>query len=344
MIRALFAGAVLVPALMVAAIAQDNIGLGLGEGDGKSLPVNITADNGVEWRQAEQVYIARGNVKAVRGTVTVYADEMRAYYRPVTKPGAAKPTPAPAPKPAAAAKPEKPGSETQDQGPTEIYRLEASGNVRFATDTQTAYGDHAVYTVDDTMLVMTGEHLKMVTPRDTLTARDSFEWYDAKQFGVARGDAVDLHEGKRIAADVLTATVVHPPGQEQHIDRIDATGDVLVTSNDQIGRGDNGVYNAESGIVTLAGNVRLTRGQNQMNGEYGVVDLNRNVGHLLPAPPGTRLASGAKTRVSGLLMPDQKGAGLGRPGVPSKPGAAKTKGGAKPKPAGAKQQNGATQP
>jgi lipopolysaccharide export system protein LptA len=265
---------------------------------GKKLPVNITADAGIEWRQADRVYIARGNVKAVRGTLTVYADEMRAYYRPVRKPGAPPPPARPAPKPG-----KEPGAQT-DEGPTEVFRLEAIGNVRFVTPTQTGYGDHADYDVDTTVLLMTGQHLKIVTPHDSITARDSIEWYDNRQLGVARGDAVDLHDGKTLAADVLLATIVHPPGEESHASRIDGRGHVLVSSKDQIGRGDTGVYDVKSGVVTLTGHVRLTRGKDEMRGNYGVVDVNRNIGYLLPHAPGS--GQPHSTRVEALIVPDGK--------------------------------------
>jgi lipopolysaccharide export system protein LptA len=276
----------------------------------KAEPVNITADNGIEWRQADRVYIARGNVKAVRGTVTVYADEMRAYYRPVAnKSGKAAKPPSPTPPtPAAKSKSSKSGQPTaaaMDEGPTEVYRLEALGNVRFVTPTQTGYGDHADYNVDTTLLVMTGRHMRIVTPHDQLSARDSIEWYDNRQLGVARGNAVDVHDGKTLSADILLATIVHQPGQQAQISRIDGRGNVFVSSQDQIGRGDTGVYDAQTGVVTLEGHVRLTRGKDEMRGDYGVVDVNRNIGYLLPKPPGERMVEGPH-RVEALIAPDKK--------------------------------------
>lgn len=285
----------------------------------KAQPVSIAADNGIEWRQADHVYIARGNVKAVRGTVTVYADEMRAYYRPVAnRPGkTAKPpapTASPTPltpattKPAGKSKPAKSGQQMaggMDEGPTEVYRLEALGNVRFVTPTQTGYGDHADYNVDTTMLVMTGRHMRIVTPHDQLSARDSIEWYDNRQLGVARGNAVDIHDGKTLSADILLATVAHAPGQQTQISRIDGRGNVFVSSQDQIGRGDTGVYDAQTGVVTLQGNVRLTRGKDEMRGDYGVVDVNRNVGYLLPKPPHDHMVEGSH-RVEALIIPEKQ--------------------------------------
>jgi lipopolysaccharide export system protein LptA len=326
--------------------------LGLGAQD-NGKPIDIEADDGIEWQQNNRVYIARGNARATRGQSTIFADTLMAFYRPVCSPeaiaaaakrqaaqaaeeaqkaaaSAGKPgdksKPAPAAKPAAAptcpdpatsasakpaAKPSanaKPGdaSDPVNGGATEIYRMEADGNVRIATETQTVYGDHAVWDVDQSLLVMTGKHLKLETPRDTVTARDDLEWYDDKQLAVARGDAVAVREGKRLAGDVLTAIVEKDQNGSSHISRIDAQGNVLVSSLEQIARGDAGIYNVDTGIATLTGRVTLTKGDNELRGQYGVVDLNNNISRLLSSPPSAKLTEGSTPRVAGILMPREK--------------------------------------
>lgn len=261
---------------------------GLGDDNGK--PINIEAENGVEWQQSNRVYIARGNAKATRGDSTVTADTLYAYYRApqsnTAAPGSANATP--------------PKTDSED-GSTQIYRMEADGHVVFTTPTQNAYGDHAVYDVDQTLLVMTGKNLKIVTPQDVVTARDSLEWYDQKQLGVARGNAVAVRQGpvpKSIRGDVLVAEVTKPANEPSKISKIDAHGHVVLTSQDEIAQGDTAVYNLDTGIATLSGNVSLTKGDNELRGQYGVVDTNRNVARLLPAP---------QQRVEGLLVPPPRG-------------------------------------
>jgi lipopolysaccharide export system protein LptA len=284
--------------LLAPGIARaQNFGLGLTSQD-NGKPITIEAEQGIEWQQNNHVYIARGHAKATRGQATIFGDTLVAYYRPI---GGANGTSAPAPA-KTAAKPADPIGGNS----TEIYRLEADGNVRIASETQTVYCDHAIYDVDQTLLVATGQHLKLETPRDTLTARDSLEWYDGKQLAVARGDAVAIREGKRMRGDVLTADVAKGPNESSHISRIDAQGNVLVSSQGQIARGDTGVYNVDTGIATLAGHVTLTRADNELRGQYAVVDLNSNVSRLLNAPPGTKLTQGPPPRVQGLLVPRPK--------------------------------------
>jgi lipopolysaccharide export system protein LptA len=346
--------AAVISALGPGSAAAQNFGLGLNAGD-NGKPIEIEADNGIEWQQNNRVYIARGNAQATRGQTTLFADTLMAFYRPVCSPeaqaaaakrnaarAAAPPAPgkaAPGSKTDAAVKqatcPQsgattppakdaagnpKPGDDNPvGGGSTEIYRIEADGHVRIATETQTIYGDHAVYDVDRALLVVTGKHLKLETPRDTVTARDDFEWYDDKQLAVARGNAVAVREGKRLAGDVLTAEVVKDKDGASHIHRIDAQGNVLVSSVDQVARGDAGVYNVDTGIATLTGRVTITRGDNELRGQYGVVDLNNNISRLLSAPPSAKLTEGEPTRVAGMLIPREK------PTPPAKTAAAPAK-------------------
>jgi lipopolysaccharide export system protein LptA len=292
-------------------------GLSLG-GVSEDRPIEISADSGIEWQQDTQAYIAHGNAMAKRGATEVHADTLTAHYRPSKGTG----------------------------GETEIYRLNADGHVTIKGERQTVVGDQAVYDVDQQIGVVTGKALKMTTATDVVTARDSLEWYDQKQVAVARGDALAVREAKRIRADVLTAHLTKDkpkpneskPGakpakaapaaanakanakadplaaddESSRISRIDAQGNVLVSTATDIGRGDYGVYNADTGIVTLLGNVTVTRGPNAIRGQYAVVDLNNNISRMMtvPATPGT-----AAPRVEGLFVRQDSGANSAVPGV-----------------------------
>ena len=256
-------------ALVLVLLSQSACAQGLGmfsPNDKRAL--DIEADNGIEWRQNEHLYIARQNARATRGRATLYGDMLTAHYRPVVRDQR---------------KPQDAGSL---DGSTEIYRIEADGNVRLKSETQTVYGDHGVYEMDSATAVFTGEHLKLVTQRDTVTARDSLEWFDNKLIGIARGDALSVRDTKQLAADVLIAHVVKPADGPSRIDRIDAQDHVVVTTPTETARGASGVYNVDTGIITLARDVTITRGDNVLKGQYGIVDLNTNISHLLSAPPG----------------------------------------------------------
>lgn len=272
--------------------------LGFDLGSDSKKPISIEADQGVEWQQTNHVYIARGHATAKRGNGTVTADTLIAHYRPVPKGPAA-----------AQANTEASKTDALDTG-TQIYMVEADGHVELSgSDNQHAYGDHGVYDVDAGTMVLTGKDLRLVTKQDTVTARDSLEWHDKEQVAVARGDAQAVREGRHLRADVMTAEVTRDEKGNQHISRIDAEGNVIVSSQDQSGRGDTGVYNVDTGITTLIGHVKLTRGQNELRGQYAVVDMNKSIYRLLGASPSQTLTSTRPARVEGLFVPrDQQSA------------------------------------
>jgi len=293
----------------------------------ENLPLQVQADSGIEWQQDAKAYIARGNAVATRGPTQVHADTLIARYREV-KGG---------------------GNSGNAGGNTEIYRVEADGNVTMTREGQTIVGDRAVYDLDQALMVVTGKALKLTTAVDLVTARDSLEWYDQKQIAVGRGNAVAIRNGKTIKADILTAYMVKtkpadgkapahagkaPPPQsgkpsptpaavlpgssaaDSKISRVDAQGHVVVTNALDTGRGDYGVYNADSGICTLVDNVVIARGKDVIKGQYGVMDLNKNVSRMLPAAAAPNVASsGPPQRVQGLFIRDDEARGSGAGGA-----------------------------
>ena len=69
---------------------------------------------------------------------------------------------------------------------------------------------------------------------------------------------------------------------ESRISRVDAQGHVVVSDALNTGRGDYGVYNGDTGIATLIGNVVIQRGENVIQGQRGVMDLNNNIARMMP--------------------------------------------------------------
>jgi lipopolysaccharide export system protein LptA len=72
---------------------------------------------------------------------------------------------------------------------------------------------------------------------------------------------------------------------------------VLISSPDEIVRAEYGTYNVETGIATLTGSVKITRGNNQLNGARARVNLNTGVSSILGGANGVR----------GYLSPEQMG-------------------------------------
>ncbi len=298
------------PAMAAPAQAQAQSATAPGALGDNSQPIQIQADSGIEWQQNTKLYIARGNAVATRGPTTVHADVLVAHYRDAK------------------------GTTSNTGGNAQIYRIDADGHVVLTRNGDTVVGDRGVYDVDQGVAVITGKALKMTTPTETVTARDSFDWYDQKQIAVARGDAVATRNGRTIRADVLTGYLSKtapaaapgrgpagpaaakrsppeagkPPAAEadSKLTRLDAEGHVVVTNGADVGQGKYAVYNAVTGIVTLIDNVVITRDKDVMRGQYAVMDLNTNVSRMMPrtaAMPGDH-------RVVGLFVRRDNGTGV----------------------------------
>ena len=295
----------------------------------KGGPIEVTASDGMEWRQNEQVVIAHGNARAVRGDVTVTANTLVARYRRKTGAVAAS-----ASAPASNSGPNS-GPVAADTGNNEIYRLEAEGNVHIFTATDLAVGDKAVYDIDQAVLLMTGGDMKLTTPQQVLTARDTMEYWSQKHMAVGRGLAtVTTTDGRRLAGDTLVGYTTTPdtpgarpvaparvparPGADPllasgKLQRVEGFGNVEVRTATETIRGDRGVYVAETGIARLVGNVRITRGQSQLNGDQAIINMRTGIS-TLSRDPGKR--------VQGLVVPNDATAnapGAAAPNAADKP-------------------------
>jgi lipopolysaccharide export system protein LptA len=208
--------------------------------------------------------------------------------------------------------------------------------VRIFTPTDYAQGDHAIYDIDQAVLLMTGHDLKLTTPSQVMTARDSMEYWSQRHIAVGRGDAVVVtNDGRRLSGDVLVGYTTDPndPNDKQaaapakpadpskpppdplmssgKLKRVEAFGNVEVRTQTDIVLGDRGVYLPDTGMARVIGHVRVTRGENQMNGPAADINMKTGIAHMVSTP---------SQRVQGLLMPKnaQQDAGLGG-AAPAKP-------------------------
>jgi len=273
-------------------------------------PIEVTARDGMEWRQNEQLVIARGAARAVRGGVTIDSDLLMARYRP--RGGA----------PAEARPPsEGPG------GASEIWRLEAEGTVVITTATDRAEGDRAIYDMDQAVMVLTGGNLRLTSPDNVLTARDSVEYWPQRRMAVARGDAVVVtKDDKRVRADVLVAhfreapneasgaprpqptrpATEAAPGADSNLEKVEAYGRVEIRTPTEVVRGDTGVYTPPNGLARLIRNVTIVRGDNTLTGCEAIVNMQTGISQLVSCPGD---------RVRGIIVPGQD-QNLPAPGAP----------------------------
>jgi lipopolysaccharide export system protein LptA len=249
-------------------------------------PIAIEARDGIEWDRANRRYVARGAARVTQGDRIIEAETLTAHYREPAK------------------------------GGTEIYRYTATGQVRLTTATQRAFADAGVYDLDSGVVTLTGKALRIATAQHEITARDSLEYWERQRMAVARGNAVvTAEDGKRIGGDTLAAYFAAAPdgaasravpgidGSAQRLDRVEAFGNVLVVTATEVAQGETGVYNARNATASLSGNVKLTRGRNQIQGDS--LELNLETGlYKLGCRPGT-----GSSCVRGLFVPERRDEG-----------------------------------
>lgn len=97
-------------------------------------PIEITAQESLEWSENDQVATFRGDVKAMQGELTLEADVLKVFVRQG-----------------------RTGTDSSGgNGQREISRIEADGHVRLSTPRETATGDKGVYDVDRGEMTLSG--------------------------------------------------------------------------------------------------------------------------------------------------------------------------------------------
>ena len=238
------------------------------------MPIEITADNGIEWEKNREILIASGNAKASRGGITVLAEVLRAYYRKKTT------------------------------GGTDLYRLEAAGGVKIFSDTESMKGQTAVLDFEQAILKVDGKKVIYKAGPDTITANQQMEYWERQKMAVARGNAVAIHKGKTLRADVLKALLRKNKTGRSEVYIIEAFNNVLIVSDKDRLRSDSAIYKLDSGIATLKGNVSIVREDAILKGDLAEINLKTGISKLLTIDSvGSKKE---KPRVRGLIYPHRQ--------------------------------------
>lgn len=267
-LRPLAFAAALALATPAGAFAQDQAASS-GDGGfnfGGSQPIEISADNGIEWNRDAKTYTARGNAVAVQGTSELHAETLVASY--------------------------------SDSG-NQIDHVVATGAVKIMSPSQTAYGDRADYDQTKRLLLLTGSALKIESTAQTVTARDSFEYWQDQDALVGKGDVVIVKsDGTRINGDQVTSYFrKNAETGKREAFQVKAEGHVRIDTGKEIATCAHAVYDPLTQIAVLTGNVVVTQNKNVFRGARAEIDMAKGISRLLPAPG---------ERVRTTIQPKQK--------------------------------------
>ena len=102
-------------------------------------------------------------------------------------------------------------------------------------------------------------------------AADRIEVQDRADRAIFSGNVVVRQADLSLNAPRLTVAYSNAGGIE--IERIDASGGVIVRSPSETARGQYAIYDLDSRLITVIGGVTLTRGQSRVSGGRLVIDL-----------------------------------------------------------------------
>ncbi|MEP0521751.1 MAG: lipopolysaccharide transport periplasmic protein LptA [Hyphomicrobiales bacterium] len=130
---------------------------------------------------------------------------------------------------------------------------------------------------------------------------DELEVQDRQKTAVFRGNVRLVQGPTTLRASSITVYYSgRASGSTQQISKVEARGPIRVTSKDQTARGDRATFLMASQVLTLAGNVVLTKGANELRGQKLVVNLKTGESRI-DAPKNQ---SGG--RVRGVFLPGKQ--------------------------------------
>jgi lipopolysaccharide export system protein LptA len=106
-----------------------------------------------------------------------------------------------------------------------------------------------------------------------------------------------------LTLDTARLTLAYTQGNGIKINRLDASGGVVVTSPSETARGNFAVYDLDRKLITLVGDVRLARQGSTINGSRLLIDLNTGRAVMDGGAPGVGQSGG---RVTGHFTVPQK--------------------------------------
>ncbi len=233
----------------------------------KDAPIEISADNTLEWHRDKQQYIATGNAVAIQNETKIKADTLTAHY--ISSP----------------------------QKDTEITKIIAEGHVIITTKDTIVTGDKAVYLIKDEQATLTGDTLKLTNDKMTVEASDSFEYWTQAQKFKAKGHTKIVDQDRILTADEVTAWFMDKEG-EQILKEANAIGNVVMITQSDTASGDTGHYDGLKEIITLEDNVKIVRDKNILNGTRAIVNLKTGISQLFGDKTGGR--------VTGTFFPKKK--------------------------------------
>jgi len=227
--------------------------------DNSNGPIEIFADDGIEWHKNKSKYVALGNAKALSGTLSVESDKIEAFYK------------------------------ENDSSNMNITEVRAKKNVVVKDKKmKITGGEYAEYKIIKDYFFINGKNIILTSEKNILKSNKKLEYWRSKNIAIATGKAEAKKDNEFIVLADKLVWYLQERNQKTTVKKLLGFNNVSIKTNNEVAFSDKAIYNNNTEICKLFGNVKLQRGESFLIGEYAEVDLRSGISKLLPAP-GTKL-------------------------------------------------------
>ena len=227
--------------------------------DNSNGPIEIFADDGIEWHKNKSKYVALGNAKALSGNLSVESDKIEAFYK------------------------------ENDSSNMNITEVRAKKNVVVQDEKmKITGGEYAEYKILKDYFIINGKNIILTSEKNILKSNKKLEYWRSKNIAIATGKAEAKKDNEFVVLADKLVWYLQERNQKTTVKKLLGFNNVSIKTNNEVAFGDKAIYNNDTEICKLFGNVKLQRGESFLIGEYAEVDLRSGISKLLPAP-GTKL-------------------------------------------------------
>jgi len=223
--------------------------------DNNNQPIEIFADDGIEWHKNKSKYVALGNAKALSGTLSLESDKIEAFYK------------------------------ENDSSNMNITKVRAKKNVVVQDKKmKITGGEYAEYKILKDYFIINGKNIILTSEKNILKSNKKLEYWRSKNIAIATGKAQAKKDNEFVVLADKLVWYLQERNQKTTVKKLLGFNNVSIKTNNEVAFSDKAIYNNNTEICKLFGNVKLQRGESFLTGEYAEVDLRRGISKLLPAP------------------------------------------------------------
>ncbi len=239
-----------------------------GNANNNKSELTVEAEESLEWFEKEKYYLARGNVILKKDGVTLRANIVKADY--IFK-----------------------------NGENILKKIIAKEKVILTKENTQATGQKMTYDLEDKIAKITGSFQTFSSPSGYVESKKYIIFNDLKNKAEAEGDVKIILSNKTIIhADYVKANF---KPKNKSLKNAVAKGNVIVENKakSRKSKADVGVYNSDSELIQLSGNVVIFNQKSKLYGSKGVTNLKTGISNIIGDLKN-------KKRVKGIFAPIKK--------------------------------------